>query len=249
MKVTLAVQRYNPETDAQPYEQHFEVTVEPTDRVLDALMEVYRNQDGSLSFRKSCAHGVCGSDAMLINANEKLACKTLVQDVTENDGDVITLAPLRHMPVQRDLMVDQSEFFTKFRSAKPFLIAESGPSEREFIQSPEERRLFDDATKCINCSACYSACPVLDKNPEFLGPAAIVAAARFVFDSRDKGVEARLDMLDTPNGVWPCENHFECTRVCPRDIKITKLINLTKREIKRYREARGQSTAEPQDGN
>ena len=246
MKVTLAVQRYNPETDAGPHEQRFAVEVEPTDRVLDALMQVYQNQDGTLGFRKSCAHGVCGSDAMRINDDERLACKTLVQDVAERDGEVITLAPLRHLPVQRDLMVDQGVFFEKFRTAKPFLIADHEPAEREFTQSPEERELFDDATKCINCSACYSACPVLDDNPDFMGPAAIVAAARFVFDSRDKGLEARLDVLDTPNGVWPCENHFECTRVCPRDIKVTKLINLTKREIKRYREARGESTAEPQ---
>ncbi len=244
MKVTLAVQRRNSEAGPDPYEQRFEVGVEPTDRVLDALMEVYRNQDGTLSFRKSCAHGVCGSDAMLINDEERLACKTLIQDVTEQDGDVITLAPLKHMQVQRDLMVDQGRFFEKFRAAKPFLITDQEPSEREFIQSREERKLFDDATKCINCSACYSACPVLDENPEFLGPAAIVAAARFVFDSRDKGLEPRLDVLDTPNGVWPCENHFACTRVCPRDIKITKLINLTKREIKKYREARGETAAE-----
>ncbi len=246
MRVTLAVQRYNPETDSDPYEQRFEVEVEPTDRVLDALMEIYRNQDGSLSFRKSCAHGVCGSDAMRINGSERLACKTLIQDVVDDVNTVIALAPLKHMPVQRDLMVDQATFFAKFRSAKPFLIAESEPEEREFIQSQEERKLFDDATKCINCSACYSACPVLDDNPDFIGPAAIVAAARFVFDSRDKGLDPRLEVLDTPNGVWPCENHFECTRVCPRDIKITKLINLTKREIKKHREARGEQTAEAQ---
>ena len=212
-------------------------------------MDISRYQDGTLVFRKSCAHGVCGSDAMRINGKERLACKTLVQDVADADGDTVRIEPLRYLPVQRDLMVDQSVFFTKFRSVKPFLVAESEIEEKEYLQSQAERAVFDEATKCINCSACYSACPVLQKNPDFLGPAAIVQAARFVFDSRDKGLEARLGVLDDPNGVWPCENHFECTRVCPREIKITKLINLTKREIKKYRAARGEQTAEPEGAN
>ncbi len=247
MKITLEIQRYNPETGGEPRIQSFPVTVEPTDRILDALMEISRNQDGTLVFRKSCAHGVCGSDAMRINGKECLACKTLVQDVADADGATVRIEPLRHLPVQRDLMVDQSGFFEKFRSVKPFLVPAEEVEEKEYIQSPEQRAIFDEATKCINCSACYSACPILEKNPKFLGPAAIVQAARFVFDSRDKGLEARLGILDDPNGVWPCENHFECTRVCPREIKITKLINLTKREIKKYREARGEETAEPKE--
>lgn len=247
MNISLEIKRYNPETDSEPRYQTFDVTVDPTDRILDALMEISRNQDGTLVFRKSCAHGVCGSDAMRINGKERLACKTLVQDVAEADGATVRIEPLRYLPVQRDLMVDQSEFFAKFRSVKPYFVAGTEVSEKEYRQSPEERALFDEATKCINCSACYSACPVLEKNPKFLGPAAIVQAARFVFDSRDKGLEARLGILDDPNGVWPCENHFECTRVCPREIKITKLINLTKREIKKYREARGEQTAEPRE--
>jgi succinate dehydrogenase / fumarate reductase iron-sulfur subunit len=145
-------------------------------------------------------------------------------------------------------MVDQTPFLENFRSVKPFMHpAEAEPTAGEFFQSQEDREVFDDATKCINCQACFSACPVLDKNPEFLGPAAIVNAARFVFDSRDKGLQPRLEILDEPNGVWPCENHFQCTKVCPRGIKVTKLINLTKREIKRYRDARGEQTAEPKE--
>lgn len=248
MNVTLAIQRFNPETDSEPRVQNYTVEVEPTDRVLDALITITQNQDGTLGYRRSCAHGVCGSDAMRINGKEKLACKTLFQDVVgEPDaGDpVITIEPLRHLEVQKDLMVDQSTFFSRFRAVKPYFVpAAETPERGEFIQSPEDRALFDEATKCINCAACYSACPILDRNPDFLGPQAIVAAARFVFDSRDAGLEPRLDALDTKNGVWPCESHFECTRVCPRDIKITKLINLTKREIKKYRAARGEETAE-----
>lgn len=248
MTVTLAITRYNPETDTEPHVQNYEVQVKPTDRVLDALMDITQNQDGTLGYRRSCAHGVCGSDAMRINGKEKLACKTLFQDLAEGDGDGMTVAiePLRHLPVQKDLMVDQGTFFEKFRAVKPYFVPKAAtPTHGEYLQSQEERDLFDEATKCINCAACYSACPILDKNPDFLGPQAIVNAARFIFDSRDAGLEPRLDVLDEKNGVWPCESHFECTRVCPRDIKITKLINFTKREIKKYREVRGETTAEP----
>lgn len=261
MEVTLEILRQNEQTGHKSEYRSYSVDVAETDRVLDALMYLTRNVDGTLGFRRSCAHGVCGSDAMRINGRERLACKTLFRDVVEeprwtrnpgekatqvageqSDGEVkITIDPLMHLPVQRDLMVDQDTFFRKFRSVKPYIVPKENPADTEFIQSQEERALFDDATKCINCAACYSACPILDENPDFLGPAAIVQAARFVRDSRDKGLEERIDELDNPNGIWPCTSHFECTRVCPRGIKITKLINLTKRDIKKYRESRGES--------
>ena len=242
MTVNLEIQRFNPETDTEPRYQSYSVDVEPTDRVLDALTTIKRNTDGSLAFRRSCAHGVCGSDAMVINGKEALACKTLIQDVAEADGATIKIEPARHMEVQRDLMVKQDTFFGNARAVKPFFIEdEAKPApEKEYIQSVEERALFDDPTKCILCGACYSACPVIDKNPNFIGPAAIVQASRFVFDSRDKGLEARLEILDQPDGVWACENHFECTRVCPREIKVTKMINLTKQRIKKLRAERGE---------
>jgi len=239
MTETINIKRFNPEGGAEPFWQEYRTEVEPTDRVLDALMDIKRNQDGSLGFRKSCAHGVCGSDAMVINGTERLACKTLIKDVVTDGSTTITVEPLRHMAVQRDLMIDQSTFFARYRSVKPFLIPADAEADAqdagagEIIQSQEERVRFDDATKCILCSACFSACPVLDENPDFLGPAAIVQGARFVFDSRDQGLKPRMDALNDPNGVWPCENHFQCTRVCPRGIKVTKLINLTKREIKK----------------
>ena len=237
MEVILEIQRFNPETDAEPAFQRYRIDVQPTDRVLDALMQVKRFQDGTLAFRKSCAHGVCGSDAMRINGTERLACKTLVQDIVGNDSITIRIEPLRDFPVERDLMVDQQTFFEKYRSIKPFLINDDPVEQKERIQSPAERGAFDDATNCILCSACYSACPVMETNPEFLGPAAIIQAARFLDDNRDQGFEPRLPVLDAPDGVWPCENHFECTRVCPREIKITRLINQTKRKIQKYRES------------
>jgi succinate dehydrogenase / fumarate reductase iron-sulfur subunit len=241
MKIILNIQRFNPETHAEPYGEKYEIEVDPTDRVLDALMHVKEYRDGSLGFRKSCAHGVCGSDAMRINGKDRLACKTLIRDVADSDGAEIKIKPLNHFTVLRDLIVDQTGFFERYRSVKPFLINHEPVAEKERIQSPEQRKAFDDPTNCILCSACFSACPVLYENPNFLGPAAITQAARFNNDSRDKGFTERLSVLDSLNGVWPCENHFECTRSCPRNIKITKLINHTKKSIIKYREEKIES--------
>jgi succinate dehydrogenase / fumarate reductase iron-sulfur subunit len=231
MNIILKIERYNPAVDPEPYFQEFEVEVDPNERLLDALIHIKRFQDGSLGFRKSCAHGVCGSDGMRINGTDGLACKTLVKDVAEKDGDTVTVEPLSHMEVQRDLIVDQGEFFKKYREVKPYLINEEDVVEKERLQSKEERLVFDDTTNCILCASCYSACPVLDENPTFIGPAAIAQAFRFNADSRDQGAAQRLEVLDRPEGVWPCQNHFQCTKVCPRSILITKRINQTKRWI------------------
>lgn len=235
MKIILDIQRYNPETDEAPYFQKYEVEAEPNERLLDALMRIKRFQDGSLGFRKSCAHGVCGSDAMRINGKDRLACKILVKDVAAKDGDTITIEPLRYLPVQRDLIVDQVEFFAKYRSIKPYLINEEEVEGKERLQSQEERMAFDDTTNCILCAACYSACPVLEEKPGFVGPAAITQAYRFIADSRDRGLDERLELLDNKTGVWPCRNHFQCTLACPRSILITKRINETKNLIKNHR--------------
>lgn len=232
MQITLKIQRYNPDTDEAPYYQEYTVEVDPNARLLDALMDVKRFQDGSLGFRKSCAHGVCGSDAMRINGQDGLACKTLVKEVAEEDGATVVVEPLRYLPVQRDLIVDQAEFFEKYKSIKPFLINDQPVAEKERIQSPEERLQFDDTTNCILCASCYSACPIPEEHPAFIGPAAIAQAFRFLADSRDKGEEQRLPVLDDADGVWLCENHFKCTQACPRSILITKRINQTKRMIK-----------------
>jgi succinate dehydrogenase / fumarate reductase iron-sulfur subunit len=237
VKVTLKIQRYNPETDKAPYFKEYPVEADSSDRVLDALMHVKNFVDGTLAMRRSCAHGVCGSDAMIINGQERLACKTLIQDVADADGTVVKIEPLKHLSLLRDLMVGQEEFFARWRRVKPFLINEQGVDEMERVQSPEERAVFDDPTKCILCASCYSACPILDgKNTAFIGPAALAQAARFIFDSRDRGFAERLEVLDHPDGVWACENHFQCTRVCPRGIKITKNINLVKRRITKAKE-------------
>ncbi len=235
MNVIFRIQRYNPQTDSAPRFEDFTVDVQPSDRLLDALMFIKRNLDGTLSFRKSCAHGICGSDAMIINGVERLACKTLVQDVAGEENAVVTFEPLKSLPVQRDLMVDYDRFFGAYREVKPYLVPVQDVEQGERLQTPAERKQFDDPTKCILCAACYSACPVIKGGTPFIGPAAVVQAARFVFDSRDKGIEPRLDVLDRSDGVWPCENFLECTRVCPRGIKVTRNINLTKRKINTWK--------------
>ena len=235
MKITLKIQRFNPETDTAPYFRTYEVEANPTDRLLDALMNIKRFQDGSLGFRKSCAHGVCGSDAMRINGTDRLACKTLVKEVAAKDGDTVTIEPLRYLPVQRDLIVDQAEFFRKYRIIKPYLINDEPVEGSERLQSQQERMVFDDTTNCILCAACYSACPVLEVKPGFVGPAAVVQAYRFIADSRDRARDERLELLDNKTGVWPCQNHFKCTQACPRSILITKRINETKDLIKKHR--------------
>lgn len=249
MEIKLRIHRFDKLHDPQNWIDTHTLTMDPADRVLDALLEVSRRLDPSFTFRKSCAHGVCGSDAMRINGREALACKILIRDAVSSEVNseqqVIEIEPLRHLPIVRDLIVDQEPFFEKYRSVHPFLKPHSVAPEHEYHQTPEERALFDDPTKCINCSACYSACPVLEKNPNFLGPAALVQASRFVFDNRDVGLEERVNILDQVDGVWACENHFECTRVCPREIKVTKMINLMKQKIKKYRGERGEATSEP----
>jgi len=240
MRITCRIKRYHPETDEAPYDRDYVVDVAPTDRVLDVLLLIKRTQDSTLAVRKSCGHGVCGSDAMVINGQERLAYKTLVQDIATNDGDTLTVEPLRGLPVQRDLYVDQDAFFAKYRLVKPYLIrrdTEAEEGKQEFTQLPEVHRKFADQTKCILCASCYSSCPIANApESEFIGPAAVVQASRFVFDDRDEGLEDRLPVLDASDGVWACENHFNCTRVCPRGIKVTKAINRTKRLIKQARE-------------
>jgi len=253
MNIKVLIQRFNPETDLEPYMQEYQVKAHSTDRVLDILVKIKREVDDTLTFRYSCSHGICGSDAVLlqgtkgsyIDAKEGLVCKLLVQAVIENEGDTLTIKPLRHLPIQRDLIVDQTRFYDNFKRVKPYLLPKETDHEREMIQSIKERDLFDDATKCIMCGSCYSACPVLDNNPDFIGPQAIIAAMRFVEDSRDQGLAPRLDILDRAmDGVWACENKFDCTKACPRDIKVTKLINKAKIKIKAYRKEMNQETHE-----
>ena len=227
LTVHLRVKRYNPETDKRPHWQEFEVEAEPTDRVLDALHTAKWTVDGTLTFRRSCAHGVCGSDAMVINGANGLACVQLIQDV----GTSISLEPIRGLPVIKDLVVDMEPFFAQYRSVLPYLINSDEPGYKERLQSPEDRERFDDTTKCILCACCTTSCPVYWSNSDYVGPAAIVNAHRFIFDSRDQGAEQRLDILNQRSGVWRCRTVFNCSECCPRGIKVTEAIAEIKRAI------------------
>jgi succinate dehydrogenase / fumarate reductase iron-sulfur subunit len=229
MQVDLRVRRYDPERDAEPRWESYRVECGPMDRVLDLLHTVKWEYDGSLTFRRSCAHGVCGSDAMLINGRNRLACKVRVDQL----GRRISVAPLPGLPVIKDLVVDMEDFFSKYRSVLPYQI-DSGPMpERERLQSPEERERFDDTTKCILCAACTSSCPSFWARPGYVGPAAIVNAHRFIFDSRDAGSAERLAILSDEEGVWRCRTIFNCTDACPRGISVTKAILDVSRAIAR----------------
>ena len=225
--VDIKVLRFNADTDREPTYQTFQVEVEPTDRVLDALNMIKWYQDGSLTYRRSCAHGVCGSDAMRINGVNRLACKVLMRDV----GSEVTIEPLMGFRVLKDLIVDMEPFFAQYRSVFPYLINDERAPERERRQSVEDREIFDDTTKCILCAACTTACPSFWANEEFVGPAAIVNAHRFIFDSRDQGAAQRLARLNGREGVWRCRTIFNCTEACPREIKITKAIGEVKQAI------------------
>lgn len=225
--VTLKVLRTNPETGTQSTYREYRVDVDPTDRVLDALNAVKWYQDGSLTYRRSCAHGVCGSDAMRINGVNRLACKVLMRDV----GDTVTVEPLLGFRVLKDLVVDMEPFFAQYRSVLPYFINDSRPPERERRQSIEDREVYDDTTKCILCAACTTSCPSFWADEDFVGPAAIVNAHRFIFDTRDEGRGDRLDILNDREGVWRCRTIFNCTEACPREIKITKAIGEVKRAI------------------
>jgi succinate dehydrogenase / fumarate reductase iron-sulfur subunit len=221
MTVELRVLRYDPERDEKPHEERYTVEAGPMDRVLDLLHKVKYEQDGTLTFRRSCAHGVCGSDAMLINGRNRLACKIRVDQL---GGKKITVAPLPGLPVMKDLVVDMEGFFAKFRSVQPFLQNESMPPERERRQSARDRARYDDTTKCILCAACTTSCPSFWARPEYVGPAAIVNAHRFIFDSRDDAADERLEILADKDGVWRCRTIFNCVDACPRDIHITQAI-------------------------
>jgi succinate dehydrogenase / fumarate reductase iron-sulfur subunit len=221
MDVELRIRRFNPEADEEPHWESYALQAEPSDRVLDLLHQVKWFQDGTLTFRRSCAHGVCGSDAMLINGRNQLACAVLVRDA----GASISVEAMRGLPVVKDLLVDQEGFWEKYRAVMPYLVNDAVPEDGlERRQSPAERAAFEDTSRCILCAACTTACPVFWTNPAYVGPAAIVNAHRFIFDSRDTAHAERLEIMADADGVWRCRTVFNCVEACPRGINVTRAI-------------------------
>jgi succinate dehydrogenase iron-sulfur subunit len=228
MQVILKIFRFNPEKDKKPHYETYKVEADPTDRVLDLLEYVKWHFDGTLSFRRSCAHGICGSDAMRVNGRNYLACKVLVKDMHSNK---ITVEPILGLRVIKDMIVDMEPFFEHYRSVLPYFVNNDPPPATERLQSPEQRERFDDTTKCILCAACTTSCPSFWASDSYVGPAAIVTAHRFIFDSRDQAATERLNILNDQFGVFRCHTIFNCTEACPREIQITRAIGEVKQAI------------------
>ncbi len=228
MERLFRIFRFDPQKETSPRFQEYRVTIEPIDKILDCLNRIRWQHDPSLSFRMSCAHGICGSDGMRINGVCTLACQRLARNYPE---DPIIIEPLPNFRVVKDLVVDIEPFFEKYRALKPYLIAEAPGSETERRQSPEEREVFAEAIRCILCACCTAACPVSAENGQFMGPAALLRAFRYLFDSRDEDARERMRMLDTDDAIWGCKSHGKCTEVCPKEIDVRKRLAVTKKKI------------------
>ena len=212
----FSISRYDPDRDDGPWLQHYDIDLQDSDRMLlDVLLRI-KEQDPTLSMRKSCREGVCGSDAMNINGRNGLACITRVRDLKEP----VVLRPLPGFPIVRDLIVDMTQFFKQYHSIRPYLINDEPPPERERLQSPAEREKLNGAYECILCACCSSQCPSFWWNPDkFVGPAGLIQAYRFIFDSRDQATEARLDDLNDAYRLFRCRTIMNCSEVCPKGLE------------------------------
>ena len=221
----FSIYRYDPDKDKKPYMQEYDIVLEPADKMLlDALIRI-KVVDDSLSLRRSCREGVCGSDGMNINGRNGLACITPISELKEP----VELRPLPGLPVIRDLIVDMTQFFRQYHSIKPYLINNDPPPETERLQSPEERAELDGVYECVLCACCSTACPSFWWNPDkFVGPAALLQAYRFLADSRDQATAERLDNLEDPYRLFRCHSIMKCVDTCPKELNPTKAINKIK---------------------
>ncbi len=224
-KRTFEIYRYDPDTDAKPYMKTYEVELDGSERMLlDVLMKL-KKQDDSISYRRSCREGVCGSDAMNINGKNGLACLTNMLTLPQK----ITLRPLPGLPVVRDLIVDMSQFFKQYHSIKPYIVNDTVPPEKERLQSQEDRDELNGLYECILCACCSTSCPSFWWNPDkFVGPAGLLAAYRFVADSRDHDTNERLDNLEDPYRLFRCHTIMNCVDVCPKGLNPTRAIGKLK---------------------
>jgi succinate dehydrogenase / fumarate reductase, iron-sulfur subunit len=220
----FSIYRYNPETDKKPFMQDFDVDVKEYScfMVLDALIAIKNHMDDTLTFRRSCREGVCGSDGMNINGKNGLACVTHLDTLKEP----VIIRPLPGMPVVRDLVVDLSQFYQQFEKVRPYLENRDPAPAKERLQSPEDRAKLDGLYECILCACCSTSCPSYWWNPDkFVGPAGLLQAYRFIIDSRDTEADARLANLTDPFSVFRCRGIMNCVDVCPKGLNPTKAIN------------------------
>ena len=220
----ISIYRYNPDTDNAPYMQDFDLEI-PGGRdlmVLDVL-ELLKEQDPSVTYRRSCREGVCGSDGVNMNGKNGLACITPLSDVVR--GQKLTIKPLPGLPVIRDLIVDMEQFYNNYEKINPYLINDDEPPEMERLQSPQDREKLDGLYECILCACCSTACPSFWWNPDkFIGPSGLLQAYRFIADSRDTATEDRLADLEDPFSVFRCKGIMNCVSVCPKGLNPTRAI-------------------------
>jgi succinate dehydrogenase / fumarate reductase, iron-sulfur subunit len=221
----LSIYRFNPDTDKKPYMQDYEIELQEGEHMLlDALLRV-KHQDPTLSVRKSCREGVCGSDALNINGKNALACITNIADLDQP----VVIRPLPGLPVIRDLVVDMTQFFEHYNSVKPYLQNNDPLPETERLQSPEDRAKLDGLYECILCGACTTSCPSFWWNSDkFVGPAGLLQAYRFIADSRDQAEEERLENLEDPYRLYRCHNIMNCVEVCPKQLNPNAAISKIK---------------------
>lgn len=224
---TFRIFRFDPDRDKEPRYREYQVECPKGSTVLDALNQIKWKQDGTLSYRRSCRHGICGSCAMTINGKNNLACESQV----ENLKGIIWVEPLRSFPIIKDIIVDMDPFLEKLKAIKPYFIAGTPPTDKERLQSPEERKLLDGSYECILCGCCTSSCPSFWADKDFLGPAALLKAYRFIFDSRDEGTQERLVILDNKHGLWRCHTIFNCAEACPKGLNPTWAISKLKQKV------------------
>lgn len=230
MRCEFIVYRFDASVDKEPRYQEYTTEAEATDKILDCLNRIRWEQDPTLSYRYSCAHGICGSDALMINGRIGLACQKLVRDFKTANNFVIEPLPL--FKVIKDLVVDLEPFFKKHRSVRPYLINDEEPPERERPQDAENQKSIEPALRCILCASCTSACPISRANEDYLGPAALLRVFRYIADSRDTATESRLAQIDSKDGIWGCRTMWWCTEVCPKEIPVTKCLGQVKRLVK-----------------
>ncbi len=232
-KATIRVQRYNPDVDQKPHFQDFQLDVGPDTTILDALEEIKGEQDGTVTFRRSCRHAICGSCAMNINGTNMLVCNQRVEEVMDGNNQ-ISVKPLPYLPIIKDMVVDRTSFWEQYMRVKPWLIPPDNIPEKEFRMSQEEVKALNDAEQCIMCGACYSACSVIGMNKTYIGPHALLKASLRVLDPRDSGTNERLLEISGNDGAYRCHTVFNCIDACPKGLNPTAAIEtLRKLAIKR----------------
>ncbi|HSB03616.1 MAG TPA: succinate dehydrogenase/fumarate reductase iron-sulfur subunit, partial [Thermodesulfobacteriota bacterium] len=228
----LRIQRFQQENDPPRWIETFQVETRKRMNLLEALLRVQDEQDGTLSFRYSCRGAVCGSCAMKVNGSVVLACRTHVEDLLEKPAFI---EPLPYFPVLRDLIVDMSAFFAHYREIEPFLHGKPVPSHQEYFMDEEKRKEIDPYINCILCGICFGVCPAFERDPQYLGPAMLAKAYRFLLDPRDERSKEILERIDNYAGVWGCNTVFRCVKVCPKEVPPTHAILNIRKKILRHR--------------